>query len=391
MSGNLQNVTEAGLEYQLNTIEEAIEDIRNGKVIIVVDDEDRENEGDFICAAEVITPEIINFMATHGRGLICAPIDERRADELDLPMMVTSNTALHETAFTVSIDLVGYGCTTGISAYDRATGIKKLTELSTKASDYARPGHIFPLRAKQGGVLRRTGHTEAAIDLAKLAGFYPAGVLVEILNPDGTMARIPELCKLAKKHDLKIISIKDLVAFRMRNERLIKKELELEMDTPFGPFKVTAYEQITTGDIHLAVSKGNWSPDDPVLVRVQSGSEMAEIFGTMFEDYGDILKQAITAIGKEEKGVLLYMRHVEKDSSASLLNHLRNYKLKKETGSEVPSAKDLREEMFQRDFGVGAQILRDLGVGKMRLLTNSPKKRIGLLGYGLEIVENVNF
>lgn len=391
MSGNLQNATETGIDYQLNTIEEAIEDIRNGKVIIVVDDEDRENEGDFICAAEVITPEIINFMATHGRGLICAPIDERRADELDLPMMVTSNTALHETAFTVSIDLVGYGCSTGISAYDRATGIKKLTEPNTKSSDYARPGHIFPLRAKQGGVLRRTGHTEAAIDLAKLAGFYPAGVLVEILNPDGTMARIPQLCALAQKHDLKIITIKDLVAFRMRNERLIKKELELEMDTPYGPFKITAYEQITTGDIHLAVTKGDWSTADPILVRVQSGSEMAEIFGTMFEDYGDILKQAISTIGSEEKGVLLYMRHVEKDSSVSLLNHLRNYKHQKENGHEQPSIKDQREEMLQRDFGVGAQILRDLGVGKMRLLTNSPKKRIGLLGYGLEVVENVSF
>jgi 3,4-dihydroxy 2-butanone 4-phosphate synthase/GTP cyclohydrolase II len=390
MSGNLQNVTEAGVKYQLNTIEEAIEDIRNGKVVIVVDDEDRENEGDFICAAEVITPEIINFMATHGRGLICAPIDERRADELDLPMMVTSNTALHETAFTVSIDLVGHGCTTGISAYDRSTGIKKLTEVGTTGSDYARPGHIFPLRAKQGGVLRRTGHTEAAIDLAKLAGFYPAGVLVEILNPDGSMARIPQLCVLAQQHDLKIISIKDLVAFRMRNERLIKKELELEMDTPHGPFKITAYEQITTGDIHLAISKGTWSTGDPVLVRVQSGSEMAEIFGTMFEDYGDVLKHAISAIGAEEQGVLLYMRHVEKDSSASLLNHLRNYQQQKEHGSSS-SYKDQREEMLQRDFGVGAQILRDLGVGKMKLLTNSPKKRIGLLGYGLEIVENVSF
>lgn len=391
MSGNLQNVTETGVDYQLNTIEEAIEDIRNGKVIIVVDDEDRENEGDFICAAEAITPEIINFMATHGRGLICAPIDERRADELDLPMMVTSNTALHETAFTVSIDLVGYGCSTGISAYDRSTGIKKLTEPGTKSSDYARPGHIFPLRAKQGGVLRRTGHTEAAIDLAKLAGFYPAGVLVEILNPDGTMARIPELCALAQKHDLKIITIKDLVAFRMRNERLIKKELELEMDTPHGPFKITAYEQITTGDIHLAITKGSWTTEDPVLVRVQSGSEMAEIFGTMFEDYGDILKQAISAIGSEEQGVLLYMRHAEKDSSDSLLNHLRNYKHQKQIGNDKPSIKEQREEMLQRDFGVGAQILRDLGVGRMRLLTNSPKKRIGLLGYGLEVVENVNF
>ena len=384
MSGNLLKETKLEEKYSVNTIEEAIEDIRAGKVIIVVDDEDRENEGDFICAAEVVTPEIINFMATYGRGLICAPIDENRADELDLPMMVTSNTALHETAFTVSIDLIGHGCSTGISAYDRATGIRMLTNKEAKSTDYARPGHIFPLRAKQGGVLRRTGHTEAAIDLARMAGFYPAGVLVEILNPDGTMARMPQLCEIAKEHDLKIITIKDLVEFRMRNERLIKKEMDIDMNTEFGDFRVIAFEQITTGDIHLAIMKGEWEPDEPVLVRVQSASEMLEIFGTMFEDYGDTLKNAIKRIAHEEKGIMLYMRHNEKDSCTSLLNDMQALKVGDENSVQ-------RDEQLQRDFGVGAQILRDLGVGKLRLLTNNPKKRIGLVGYGLEIVENVSF
>jgi 3,4-dihydroxy 2-butanone 4-phosphate synthase/GTP cyclohydrolase II len=384
MSGNLLKETKLEEKYSVNTIEEAIEDIRAGKVIIVVDDEDRENEGDFICAAEVVTPEIINFMATYGRGLICAPIDEIRADALDLPMMVTSNTALHETAFTVSIDLIGHGCSTGISAYDRATGIRMLTNKEAKSTDYARPGHIFPLRAKQGGVLRRTGHTEAAIDLARMAGFYPAGVLVEILNPDGTMARMPQLCEIAKEHDLKIITIKDLVEFRMRNERLIKKEMDIDMNTEFGDFRVIAFEQITTGDIHLAIMKGEWEPDEPVLVRVQSASEMLEIFGTMFEDYGDTLKNAIKRIAQEEKGIMLYMRHNEKDSCASLLNDMQALKVGDENSVQ-------RDEQLQRDFGVGAQILRDLGVGKLRLLTNNPKKRIGLVGYGLEIVENVSF
>lgn len=385
MSGNLQNETKLKEDYSVNTIEEAIEDIKAGKIIIVVDDEDRENEGDFICAAETITPEIINFMATYGRGLICAPIDEERADELNLPMMVSSNTALHETAFTISIDLIGHGCTTGISAYDRATGIHKLTDPNIQPEDYARPGHIFPLRAKKGGVLRRTGHTEAAIDLARMAGFSAAGVLVEILNPDGTMARMPQLCEIAQQHDLKIVTIKDLVEFRMRNERLIKKELEVEMDTEFGPFRVLAFEQITTGDIHLAIAKGDWEADDPVLVRVQSASEMLEIFGTMFEDYGDTLQSAIKRIAAEDQGILLYMRHNEKDSRASLINGLRAFQ------EETNSSKRNGEDMLQRDFGVGAQILRDLGVGKIRLLTNNPKKRIGLVGYGLEIVENVSF
>ena len=252
--------------FQLNTIQEAIEDIRAGKVVIVVDDEDRENEGDFICAAECITPEIINFMATYGRGLICTPIDERRADELELDMMVSSNTALHETAFTVSIDLIGHGCTTGISAYDRATGIKAMVDPTIKASDFARPGHIFPLRAKSGGVLRRTGHTEATIDLARLAGFYPAGVLVEILNEDGTMARLPQLIEVAKKHDLKIIAIKDLVAYRMQNERLVSREMEVQKKTKFGDFDIIAYREMTSGDIHLVVKKGEWTEDEPVQI-----------------------------------------------------------------------------------------------------------------------------
>jgi len=388
MSGTLPNDMDNKTTFKLNTIEEAIEDIRNGKVIIVVDDEDRENEGDFICAAEIITPEIINFMATHGRGLICAPIDERKADDLDLPMMVMSNTALHETAFTVSIDLIGHGCSTGISAYDRSTGIKMLTDPNTKAEDYARPGHIFPLRAKQGGVLRRTGHTEAAIDLARLAGFSPAGVLVEILNEDGTMARMPQLVKIAAKHDLKIITIKDLVEFRMRNERLVKKELEVEMDTSYGPFRVIAYEQITTGDRHLAICKGAWKPGEPILVRVHSASETGEIFGTIFEDYGSDLQNAIKKISAHEKGLLLYMRHVEKDSSESLLNKLRSFQ---KSGNSLSTTSDIKTDMLQRDFGMGAQILRDLGVSKMKLLTNNPKKRIGLLGYGLEVVENVEY
>ncbi len=376
MFGNPSNATILEESIKLNTIEEAIADIKAGKVIIVVDDEDRENEGDFICAAECITPEIINFMATHGRGLICAPIDERRADELQLNLMVSSNTSLHETAFTVSIDLIGQGCTTGISAYDRATGIRALVDPATKPADYARPGHIFPLRAKTGGVLRRTGHTEAAIDLARLSGFYPAGVLVEILNEDGTMARLPQLMDIAKKFDLKIIAIKDLVAYRMRNERLIKREMSVDINTTYGQFEVIAYRQITTGDIHLAIKKGTWQSNEPVLVRVHSATETGEVLGAIFENYGLQLQKAIELISREEKGVLLYMRHGEK--SDMLLQQLQHF--------AKPEGKP---ESEQRDFGVGAQILRDLDICKIRLITNNPKRRIGLTGYGLEIVENI--
>lgn len=365
--------------FSLNSIEEAIDDIRAGKVIIVVDDEDRENEGDFICAAEKVTPEIINFMATHGRGLICTPIDEKRADELELNMMVSSNTALHETAFTVSIDLIGRGCTTGISAYDRATGIRAMIDPTIQASDFARPGHIFPLRAKTGGVLRRTGHTEAAIDLAKLAGFYPAGVLVEILNEDGTMARLPQLIKVAQKHDLKIISIKDLVAYRMLKERLVTQELTVKKMTKFGEFDIIAYRDQTTNDIHLALKLGTWHMDEPVPVRVHSTSETGDIVGYMLEDYGTQLEKALEFIAEEGKGVLLCMRHSEKNDI--VLNYLRS--MEQENEAEVHA------DMSQRDFGIGAQILRDLGVGKIRLITNHPRRRVGLVGYGLEIVENI--
>lgn len=371
----------------LNTIEEAIADIKAGKVIIVVDDEDRENEGDFICAAECITPEVINFMATHGRGLICTPIDENRADELDLPMMVRSNTALHETAFTVSIDLIGQGCTTGISAYDRSTGIKAIINPKTKSTDFARPGHIFPLRAKSGGVLRRTGHTEAAIDLAKIAGFYPAGVLVEILNEDGSMARLPELIEIATKFDLKLISIKDLVAYRMRTERIIKKELEVKLSTKFGDFEVVAFTQVTTGDTHLAIKKGEWKIDDPVLIRVHSSTNTGDILGTLFKGYGTQLQRSLEMIEKEGQGMLLYMRHNHEDDS--LLSSLKEIKREKETGEKILG--EGTQSMEQRDYGIGAQILRELNVTKIRLITNSPKRRIGLIGYGLEIVENVGY
>ncbi len=371
----------------LNTIEEAIADIKAGKVIIVVDDEDRENEGDFICAAECITPEIINFMATHGRGLICTPIDENRADELDLPMMVRSNTALHETAFTVSIDLIGQGCTTGISAYDRSTGIRAMINPETKSTDFARPGHIFPLRAKSGGVLRRTGHTEAAIDLAQISGFYPAGVLVEILNEDGTMARLPELIDIAKRFDLKLISIKDLVAYRMRTERIIRKELEVELSTKFGDFDVVAFTQMTTGDTHLAIKKGEWNVGDPVLVRVHSSTNTGDILGTLFKGYGTQLQRSLEMIEKEGQGMLLYMRHNHEDDS--LLSYLKEIKKEKETGEKTLG--EGTESKEQRDYGVGAQILRELNVTKIRLITNSPKRRIGLIGYGLEIVENVGY
>jgi 3,4-dihydroxy 2-butanone 4-phosphate synthase/GTP cyclohydrolase II len=382
MSGNPQSVSELA---HLNTIEEAITEIQSGKIVIVVDDEDRENEGDFICAAECITPEIINFMATHGRGLICSPIDERRADELGLDLMVSSNTALHETAFTVSIDLIGRGCSTGISAYDRATGIKALVDPATKAEDFARPGHIFPLRAKTGGVLRRTGHTEAAIDLARLSGFYPAGVLVEILNEDGTMARLPQLLEIAARFDLKIISIKDLVAYRMRHERIIKREDSATVITRHGDFEVIAFRQITSGDIHIAFKKGHWLPDEPVLVRVHSASATGDILGTLVEDYGSHLNKVMEMIAEEGRGIVICMRHSEK--SEAILNRIQQYKLQYETGN--PAIFERKQEVEQRDFGVGAQILRELGVTKLRLISNNPRKRIGLIGYGLEIVESI--
>ncbi len=360
---------------KLNTIEEAIEDIRNGKIIIVVDDEDRENEGDFICAAELVTPEIINFMATHGRGLICTPLEEKRAKELDLSLMVASNTDLHETAFTVSVDMVGHGCSTGISAYDRATGIRGITDMQIKAGDYSRPGHIFPLIAKAGGVLRRTGHTEAAVDLARLAGLYPAGVVVEIMNEDGTMARLPQLLEIAQKFDLKIVSIDELVAYRMRTERLVKREVTTSISTPYGEFQAIAFSHINEGDVHLALKKGAWNPGEVVPVKVYSDNETGDILGLLFEGYDQQLQNALEVIQAEGKGVLLCMRHGDKGNS--LIQKLKS--LQQSHGE--------RKDMGQRDFGVGAQILNDLGISKIKLISNHPKKRIGLIGYGLEIVE----
>ncbi|HMQ06742.1 MAG TPA: 3,4-dihydroxy-2-butanone-4-phosphate synthase [Saprospiraceae bacterium] len=366
-------------KIKLNTIQEAIDDIRKGKIIIVVDDEDRENEGDFICAAEMITPETVNFMSKYGRGLICTPLQEERAKELQLEMMVRENTALHETAFTVSIDLIGYGCTTGISAFDRSKGIKAITDPKFTASDFARPGHIFPLISKKGGVLRRTGHTEAAVDFAKLAGFYPAGVLVEILNEDGSMARLPELIEIADRHGLMIVSIKDLVAYRMENERIVKRVQEKILNTDLGKFKVTAFRQLTTGDIHLAISTGEIRPDVPTMVRVHSSTETGDILGILFENYGVKLKKSLEMIAENQSGVLLYMRHSEK--SESILQKL----------SDIEQSKNINKSSSdeQRDFGTGAQILRELGVQKIKLITNSVVKRVALPGYGLEIVETV--
>ncbi len=370
-------------DFKLDTIEEAIEDIRLGKLVIVVDDEDRENEGDFICAAETITPETINFMATYGRGLICTPIIEQRAKELELDMMVSSNTALHETAFTVSIDLIGKGCSTGISAYDRATGIKAMVDSNTKAADFARPGHIFPLIAKSGGVLRRTGHTEASIDLARLAGYYPAGVLVEILNEDGTMARMPDLVKIAKRFDLKIIAIKDLVEYRMNKERLVQREVSVHIDSFYGPLELIAYKQKTTGDIHLAIKKGDWKKDEPVLVRVHRSNHYAAPLSDLLTSMGEVLDGALKLIEKEGKGLVLIMNQHEKDQDlVALLNQIKDAQSK---GEELK----LRYNMDDRDYGIGAQILNDLDLTKLRLITGSPTKRIGLIGYGLEIVENV--
>jgi len=369
---------------QLNTIEEAIADIRAGKIIIVVDDEDRENEGDFICAAETVTPDIINFMATHGRGLICTPLEEKRAEELGLDLMVNANTALHETAFTVSIDLIGHGCSTGISAYDRSTGIRWLTNPVAKSSDYARPGHIFPLRAKSGGVLRRTGHTEAAIDLARLAGLYPAGVLVEILNADGTMARLPQLVDVAKQHNLKIISIDDLVAYRMRTERLIKKDMETRMKTIYGEFDAIVFTDVSSGDTHLVLKKGEWKEDEPVMIRVHSWSETGGILGNLLADYGAQIQGAMQKIAEEGKGAFVYLRQADK---SNLLARLKIYKQLMDDGE--PDKFELHTSMGKKDFGVGAQILRELGISKMRLLTNNPRPRTGFIGYGLEIVENI--
>lgn len=372
---------------QLNTIEEAIKDIRQGKIIIVVDDENRENEGDFIAAAEMVTPEMINFMATHGRGLICAPLTEDRCNALDLQMMVENNTVLHHTQFTVSVDLLGHGCTTGISVHDRAKTIKALVDKDTKASDLGRPGHIFPLRAKQGGVLRRTGHTEAAIDLARLAGLQPAGILVEILNEDGTMARLPELMEVAKKFDLKIISIEDLVKYRMEHDSLIEKKEDFHINTKFGEFRLRAYKQTTNDQIHIALTKGSWKEEEPVLVRVNATLVNSDLLATLTNDAEKKLDDMFNVISKEGKGAIVFIN--QQSQSLNLLARLRELK-ENQKPNEITKAP--RIEMDTKDFGIGAQIIHNLGIHKIRLLSNSEQtKRVGMIGYGLEIIEYINY
>ena len=376
------------MKFTLNTIEEAIIEIQEGRVIIVVDDEDRENEGDFLTAARNITPEIVNFMATHGRGLICAPLLEDRCDELGLELMVKSNSAAYETPFTVSVDLNGHGCTTGISASDRSKTIKALIDPTIHPSELGKPGHIFPLRAKKGGVLRRAGHTEAAVDLSRLAGFEPAGVIVEILNEDGTMARLPQLFEIAKKFDLKIVSIEDLIEYRIKTESLIDRLVDVKMPTAWGDFQLHAYKEKNTGQEHLALVKGTWKKDDAILVRVHSSCMTGDIFGSCRCDCGPQLHAAMQTIEKEGRGVIVYMN--QEGRGIGLVNKLKAYKLQEEGYDTVEANLKLGFKMDERDYGIGAQIIRDLGISKMKLMTNNPTKRTGLVGYGLEIVENVS-
>ncbi|WP_075590875.1 bifunctional 3,4-dihydroxy-2-butanone-4-phosphate synthase/GTP cyclohydrolase II [Labilibacter marinus] len=374
-------------KYQLNTIEEAIEAIKQGELIIVIDDEDRENEGDFIAAGELMTPEKVNFMATHGRGLICTPITEERCEELELDLMVGKNTALHATPFTVSVDLNGHGCTTGISASDRAKTILALCDKRTEPEDLGRPGHIFPLKAKNKGVLRRAGHTEAAVDLARLAGLSPVGVLVEIMNEDGTMARLPELIEIAKKFDLKLITIKDLIAYRLKQESLVIKGVQVNMPTDHGNFQFIPFKQKSNGLEHMALIKGEWTEDEPILVRVHSSCATGDIFHSKRCECGEQLHKAMETIEKEGKGVIVYMN--QEGRGIGLMNKIAAYKLQEEGMDTVDANVELGFNADERDYGVGAQILRELGVCKMKLMTNNPVKRIGLEGYGLEIVDNI--
>ncbi|MFM7662642.1 MAG: bifunctional 3,4-dihydroxy-2-butanone-4-phosphate synthase/GTP cyclohydrolase II [Bacteroidota bacterium] len=374
-------------DFTLNTIEEAISDIQLGKVIIVVDDENRENEGDFLTAARNATPDVVNFMATHGRGLICAPLTDQRCDELNLNLMVQQNSATYETPFTVSVDLIGHGCTTGISTSDRSKTIMALIDSKIKPEDLGKPGHIFPLRAKDGGVLRRAGHTEAAVDLSRLSGFEPAGVIVEILNADGTMARLPELIEISKKFNLKIISIADLIEYRIKNESLIDRIVDVNLPTEVGEFQLYAYKDITSGQDNLALVKGSWSDDEPILVRVHSSCITGDIFGSCRCDCGPQLQKSMEMIEKEGKGVIVYMN--QEGRGIGLVNKLKAYKLQEEGLDTLEANIQLGFKADQRDYGIGAQILRNLGVRKMRLLSNNPKKRSGLIGYGLEIVETV--
>ncbi len=374
-------------DFKLNTIQEAVEDLRNGKLIIVVDDEDRENEGDFVAAAEMITPEMVNFMATEGRGLICVAITEERCEELELEMMVGRNTSLHDTPFTISVDAVGENITTGISAHDRAITIQKLANPSTKPHELGRPGHIFPLRAKSRGVLRRAGHTEATVDLARLAGLEPAGVLVEIMNQDGTMARLPQLFEIAKKFELKLVSIEDLIAYKIDKETLIEKGEEVKLPTAFGNFRLIPFLQKSNGVEHIALIKGEWEPEDAVLVRVHSSCATGDIFGSLRCECGDQLHKAMDLIEKEGKGVIVYIQ--QEGRGIGLMNKIKAYKLQELGIDTVDANIHLGFDPDERDYGVGAQILSNLGVRKMRLLTNNPVKRVGLEAYGLNIVESI--
>jgi 3,4-dihydroxy 2-butanone 4-phosphate synthase / GTP cyclohydrolase II len=371
----------------LDTIESAIEDIKRGKIVIVVDDEDRENEGDFIIAARYASPEVINFMSKYGRGLICIALMEERCEELGLELMVNNNTALHETAFTVSVDLLGHGCSTGISANDRSRTIQALIDPNTKPSDLGKPGHIFPLRAKKGGVLRRVGHTEAAIDLSRLAGLEPAGVLVEIMNDDGTMARLPQLREVAKKFDFRIISIKDLIEYRIKRDSLIEEVVQVDMPTKYGSFKLAAFREKHSSNEHLALIKGEWQKDEPVMVRVHSSCFTGDILGSLRCDCGEQLHAAMKMVEKEGKGAILYMN--QEGRGIGLLNKLKAYRLQEEGMDTVEANLHLGFQMDQRDYGIGAQILRHLGISKLKLISNNPKKRVGLIGYGIEIVDNI--
>ena len=374
-------------DIKLNTIDEAIEDLRNGKLIIVVDDEDRENEGDFIAAAEKITPEMVNFMVTEGRGLMCVPLTEERCEELDLGMMVGTNTSLHETPFTVSVDAIGENVSTGISAHDRAVTIQMLANPATKPEELGRPGHIFPLRARSRGVLRRAGHTEAAVDLARLAGLEPAGVLVEIMNPDGSMARLPELFEIAQKFDLKLVSIADLIAYKLNNESLIERGEEVQLPTAYGHFRLIPFLQKSNGVEHIALIKGEWKDEETVLVRVHSSCATGDIFGSLRCECGDQLHKAMELIEKEGKGVIVYIQ--QEGRGIGLMNKIKAYKLQEQGIDTVDANIHLGFDPDERDYGVGAQILCDLGVRKMRLLTNNPVKRVGLEGYGLKVVESI--
>ncbi len=375
-------------DIKLNTIEEAIEDIRQGKIVIVVDDEDRENEGDFIAAAEMVSPEMINFMAMHGRGLICAPLTQKRCKELDLKPMVTNNTVLHQTAFTVSVDLIGHGCTTGISAHDRSKTIEFLVKDDTKPEDLGRPGHIFPLIAKEGGVLRRTGHTEAAVDLARLAGFKPAGILVEILNEDGSMARLPQLVEVAKKFNMKLISIEDLVAYRMKHDSLIQKKEDFDIQTKFGTYRLRAYLQVTNKQVHIALTKGVWNNGDAVLTRINSSQVNNDILGNLTNNQDEKLDQMFTAIEKEGKGAILFIN--QEYNTLDLLKRLSELKELQAQTNEMVKAPKI--QLDTKDFGIGAQILHDINISKIKLMSNSEHgKRVGMVGYGLEIVDYINF